>query len=185
MAGAVIPQLVAPITDERTGNEIPFTPPAVCPVCRTPVEHPEGEVMVYCPNGSCPARIYWGIVHFASRAAMDIRGLGERTIQQLLEEGLVEDVADLYHLRVEELMRLEVFPERSAQNHVEAIGVSRGLPIPRLHFALGIRHVGATAAQILVLRFGTMQGLIEASEEDYAAVHVIGAKTAEALAAFL
>src|SRR5690625_410615 len=184
-AGEVIPQVVAPITDERTGNEIPFTPPEVCPVCGTPVEHPEGEVMVYCPNGSCPARIYWGIVHFASRAAMDIRGLGERTLQQLLEEGLVEDVADLYHLRVEDLMKLEGFAELSAQNLVEAIGDSRGLPLSRLLFALGIRHVGATAAQLLARRFGTMQGLIEASEEDYAAVHGIGAKTAEALAAYL
>ena len=95
-AGEVIPQVVGPVTDQRTGAETPFVPPDRCPVCGTPVERPADEVMLYCPNGSCPARIYWGIVHFASRSAMDIRGLGEQTVQLLLDRGLVRDVADLY-----------------------------------------------------------------------------------------
>lgn len=184
-AGEVIPQVVAPITDERTGEEVPFTPPDSCPVCGTPVERPTDEVMVYCPNGSCPARTYWGIVHYASRAAMDIRGLGERTIQQLIDAGLVRDVADLYHLDEAQLLGLEGFAEISARNLIEAIGESRGLPLSRLLFALGIRHVGATAAQLLARRFGSMQALIEAGEEEYAAVHGIGQTTAEALAAYL
>lgn len=184
-AGEVIPQVVAPITDERTGEEVPFTPPDSCPVCGTPVERPTDEVMVYCPNGSCPARTYWGIVHYASRAAMDMRGLGERTIQQLIDAGLVRDVADLYHLDEAQLLGLEGFAEISARNLIEAIGESRGLPLSRLLFALGIRHVGATAAQLLARRFGSMQALIEAGEEEYAAVHGIGQTTAEALAAYL
>src|SRR5690606_29221466 len=97
-AGEVIPQVVGPVLQHRTGAEQPFVPPSECPVCGTPVERPEGEVMVYCPNGSCPARIFWGLVHFVSQDAMDIRGLGERTADQLLRTGLVRDYADLYHL---------------------------------------------------------------------------------------
>jgi DNA ligase (NAD+) len=184
-AGEVIPQVVAPLTEKRTGAEAPFTPPEHCPVCGTPVERPEDEVMVYCPNGSCAARRYWSIVHFASRAAMDIRGLGERTVQQLIDAGLVQDVADLYHLGERELLGLDGFAEISARNLVEAVGDSRALPLSRLLFALGIRHVGATAAQLLARRFGTMQALIEAGEESYAAVHGIGETTAAALAAYL
>src|SRR5690606_38208568 len=99
-AGEVIPQVVGPVVARRTGEEKPFTPPTHCPACGSLLERPAGEVMIYCPNSSCPDRIYWGIVHFASRSAMDIRGLGERTIRQLLEAKLVTDFADLYHLTV-------------------------------------------------------------------------------------
>jgi DNA ligase (NAD+) len=184
-AGEVIPQVVAPLTEERTGEELPYTPPERCPVCETPVERPENEVMLYCPNGSCPARIFSGIVHFASLSAMDIRGLGERTVQQLLDAGLVRDVADLYHLREEDLLRLEGFAEVSARNLVEAIDNSRALPLSRLLFALGIRHVGATAAQLLARRFLTMDAFLETDAAAFAAVHGIGETTAAALAAYL
>jgi len=184
-AGEVIPQVVAPLTEERTGAEQPFVPPDHCPVCGTAVERPADEVMWYCPNSSCPARIYSGIVHFASRDAMDIRGLGERTIQLLLEMGLVRDFADLYHLGELDLLRLDGFAELSARNLVRAIAESRGRPLSRLLFGLGIRHVGAQAAQILARRFGTMDALLEASEADFAAIHGIGATTAGALAAYL
>lgn len=184
-AGEVIPQVVAPITDERTGDERPFEPPEHCPVCGTPVEKPADEVMTYCPNGSCPARIFWGLVHFASQGAMDIRGLGERTAQQLLETGRVRDFADLYDLRVEDLMALDKFAEVSARNLVEAIAASRDRPLSRLLFALGIRHVGATAAQLLARRFGSMEALLAADRADFAAVHGIGETTADALAAYL
>src|SRR5690606_38040287 len=99
-AGEVIPQVVGPVLDEGSKRAAIFTMPERCPVCETPVERPEGEVMTYCPNAACPARIYWGIVHFVSRGAMDIRGLGERTTQQLLDQKLVGDVGDLYTLSV-------------------------------------------------------------------------------------
>jgi DNA ligase (NAD+) len=184
-AGEVIPQVVGPLTEERTGAEKPLPLPAECPVCGTAVERPEDEVMWYCPNSSCPARIYWGIVHFASRDAMDIRGLGERTIQLLLELGLVRDFADLYHIGELDLLRLEGFAELSARNLVRAIAESRERPLSRLLFGLGIRHVGTQAAQILARRFGTMDALLEASEASFAAIHGIGATTAGALAAFL
>ncbi|MDX1579748.1 MAG: helix-hairpin-helix domain-containing protein, partial [Gemmatimonadota bacterium] len=153
--------------------------------CGTPVERPEGEVMVYCPNGSCPGRIYWGIVHFVSRSAMDIRGLGERTVQQLLDEGRVEDFADLYALEKEDLLDLEGFGEISATNLLESIEASRERPLSRLLVALGIRHVGGHAAGIVARKYGTMQALMAADQDELAAIHGIGETTAAALATFL
>ncbi|HEX7119614.1 MAG TPA: NAD-dependent DNA ligase LigA [Longimicrobiales bacterium] len=184
-AGEVIPQVVGPVTEERTGAETPFLPPDHCPVCGTPVERPADEVMLYCPNGSCPARIYWGVVHFASQGAMDIRGLGEQTVQLLLEEGLVRDVADLYALRPEDLRELDGFADLSARNLVAAIAASRERPLHRLLFALGVRHVGIVAAQQLARHFGTLDALLAAGPEQLAAVHGIGQTTATALAAYL
>lgn len=184
-AGEVIPQVVAPITEHRTGAERVLEPPTVCPVCGTPVEKPADEVMYYCPNGSCPARIYWGIVHFAGRDAMDIRGLGERSIQQLLETGLVHDVADLYGLDEAQLLTLEGFAELSARNLVAAIATSKGQPLSRLLFALGIRHVGVQAARLLAQRFETMDAVLAADVETVAGIHGIGETTAQALAAYL
>lgn len=184
-AGDVIPQVVAPLTEERTGHETPFVPPTECPVCGTPVERPEGEVMVYCPNSSCPGRIYWGIVHFVSRGAMDIRGLGERTVQQLLDQGRVRDFADLYGLTEEDLLDLEGFGAVSARNLLASIDASRQQPLARLLFALGIRHVGVHVAGILARHYGTMDALLSADAEEIAAIHGIGETTASALAAFL
>jgi DNA ligase (NAD+) len=183
-AGDVIPQVVAPLTDERTGDETPFVPPERCPVCDTPVERPADEVMVYCPNSSCPGRIYWGIVHFVSRGAMDIRGLGERTVQQLLDQGRVRDFADLYGLGEEDLLDMEGFGDVSARNLVESIDASRQQPLSRLLFALGIRHVGSHAAGIIARHFGSMDRLMDADAEEIAAIHGIGETTADALHAF-
>lgn len=184
-AGEVIPQVVGPVLQHRTGNEQPFVPPTACPVCGTPVERPEGEVMVYCPNGSCPARIFWGLVHFVSQDAMDIRGLGERTADQLLRKEIVHDYADLYHLSAEQLLTLDGFGDISARNLLASIEASKQRPLSNLLYALGIRHVGQHAAQVIAKRFVTMDALAAASEEQIAAVHGIGATTAEALAAFL
>ncbi len=185
-AGEVIPQVVGPVLEESSAARgEPFSMPDRCPACGTEVERPADEVMTYCPNGACPARVFWGLVHFASRGAMDIRGLGERTCQQLLEEGLVADVADLYVLRVEQLLGLEGFQQKSAENLVEGIRESRGQGLARVLFGLGIRHVGEHAAQLLARAFGTLDRMLEATAEDFAAVHGIGATTAEALAAYL
>ncbi|MBI4408195.1 MAG: NAD-dependent DNA ligase LigA [Gemmatimonadetes bacterium] len=183
-AGEVIPQVVAPITEKRTGQERRFAPPEKCPVCGTPVERPTDEVMAYCPNGSCPARIFWGLVHFASQDAMDIRGLGERTTQQLLDAGLVRHFADLYRIRPEDLLRLEGFAELSSRKLVEAIESSKTRPLARVLYALGIRHVGVHAAQLLARHFGTMEALAAAPPQELAAVHGIGETTAEAVAAW-
>jgi DNA ligase (NAD+) len=184
-AGEVIPQVVSPVVEQRTGAEQPYVPPERCPACGTPVERPGGEVMLYCPNSSCPDRIYWGLVHFVSQDAMDVRGLGERTAAQLLEAGLVSDFADLYHLTEPQLLGLEGFAEVSARNLVAAIAGSRARPLSRLLFALGIRHVGQHAAQLFAREFRSMDGLLAAGAEPFAAVHGIGATTAAALAAYL
>jgi DNA ligase (NAD+) len=184
-AGEVIPQVVGPVPEQRSAGAAPFVPPTRCPSCDTPVERPADEVMVYCPNISCPDRIFWGLVHFVSQDAMDIRGLGERTAAQLMEAGLVTDFADLYHLDAAQLLRLEGFGEVSARNLLAAIDASRERPLSRLLFALGIRHVGQHAAQVLARAFGTMDGLLAADAAAFEAVHGIGGTTARALAAFL
>lgn len=184
-AGDVIPQVVAPLPQERTGDERPFTAPDRCPVCGTAVERPADEVMVYCPNSSCPARIYWGVVHFVSRGAMDIRGLGERTVQQLLDAGKVRDFADLYALSESDLMDLDGFGSTSAANLLASLEASKAQPLSRLLFALGIRHVGTHAAQLIARTYETMDAILTAAEEEIAAIHGIGTATASALTTYL
>jgi DNA ligase (NAD+) len=183
-AGEVIPQLVGPLRDRRTGDEQPFAMPEACPVCGTPVERPADEAMRYCPNVSCPARVMEGIVHFASRGAMDIRGLGYERVRQLLEEGVIHDVADLYRLEVERLIQLERFAEQSATQLVEAIAASKERPLSLLLFGLGIRHVGKTVAQLLARRFGSMDALMGASEAEINDIPGIGSAIAEAVVHF-
>jgi DNA ligase (NAD+) len=184
-AGEVIPQVVSPLTEHRTGKEKPFEVPTKCPACGTPVERPADEVHIYCPNTACPARIYWSLVHFVSQGAMDIRGLGERTIAQLLDRGVVTDVADLYRLTKEDLLTLEGFADISANNLLASIEASKQRPLSRVLVALGIRHVGAHAAQVLARHYRTMDALTAASSDEYARIHGIGSTTAEALAAFV
>jgi DNA ligase (NAD+) len=183
-AGEVIPQVVGPVVVEGQIRAEPFRMPTQCPACGTPVQRPETEVTSYCPNSTCAARLYWGIVHFVSRGAMDIRGLGERTVQQLLDTGLVTDVGDLYRLTVDDLLALEGFQRRSAENLVEGIAASRERGLARVLFGLGVRHVGETAAQILAQAFGSMERLVAASADEIEAVHGIGETTAVALREF-
>ena len=183
-AGDVIPQVVGPVTVKGEERPPPFQMPDRCPVCETPVERPESEVATYCPNAACPARAFWGIVHFASRAAMDIRGLGERTVEQLLQAGLVADAGDLYYLTADDLLGLEGFQERSAKKLIAGIAGSREHGLARVLHGLGVRHVGDTAAQVLARAFGSMERLMAAEEEEIAAVHGIGGITAAALVAY-
>ena len=183
-AGEVIPQVVGPVLDEGAKRAEPFAMPNECPVCHTPVERPADEVMTYCPNGACPARIFWGLVHFASRGAMDIRGLGERTCQTLLERGLVHDIGDIYSLTVEQLLELEGFQAKSAENLVAGIEQSKSNGLARVLFGLGVRHVGETAAQLIARAFGSIDRLEAATAEGINAVHGIGATTAEALVTY-
>jgi DNA ligase (NAD+) len=184
-AGEVIPQVVGPAVEEGSARREPFAMPDRCPVCGTPVERPENEVMTYCPNGACPARIYWGLVHFASRNAMDIRGLGERTCQLLLERGLVADVGDLYSLTPDQLVALEGFQAKSAAGLVQGIQDSKTRGLARVLFGLGVRHVGETAAEVIAREFGSLDRVAAAGREELAAVHGIGETTAEALASYL
>jgi DNA ligase (NAD+) len=183
-AGEVIPQVLGPVRERRSGAEREFRMPKTCPECGSPVETPPDEVMTYCPNVSCPGRVLEGIVHFASRGAMDIRGLGPERVEKLLEAKRIADVADLYDLAPPQLQDLEGFAEKSAQQLVDAIAASRQRPLATLLFALGIRHVGAGIAEILARRFGTMDALVAAGEAAIGEVRGIGPTIAEAVAAF-
>ena len=173
-AGEVIPQVVGPVTSKRTGKERRFVPPRKCPACGTKVVRPEGEVMRYCPNPTCPAQAFGLLAHFVSRGAMDIEGIGEQLSLTLLEAGLVQDPADLYFLKKEALLKLERMADKSAQNVLDAIEVSRGRPLQRVLFALGIRHVGSETAALLAQHFGNMEGLMQATPEELATVPSIG-----------
>jgi DNA ligase (NAD+) len=180
-AGEVIPQILRsiPSTDGERGP--PFVMPDRCPACDTPVVRPEGEAMRYCPNGTCPGRVLESIVHFASRDAMDIRGLGYERVRQLLDTGLIASVADLYDVTVEQLTGLERFAEQSAGQLVAAIEASKARPLSVLLFGLGIRHVGKTVAQILARRFGSMEALSSATQAEIEAVPGVGPIIAEAV----
>lgn len=184
-AGDVIPQIVGPVADKRTGRESVWQMPASCPSCGTPAIREEGEAAVYCPNVACPGRRLEGLVHFASRGAMDIRGLSYARISQLVEHALIHDAADLYDLKPDQLVQLEGYAAKSAASVVEAIAASRERPLSRLLYGLGIRHVGEIAAQLLARHFGTMDSLIAAPVEDIAQVRGIGDVIAQAARDFL
>jgi DNA ligase (NAD+) len=185
-AGDVIPQVIGPVPERRDPDNPPkpTEEPTHCPSCGTAVERDEEEIAIYCPNVACPARQLEALVHFASRGAMDIRGLSYARIEQLIAAEMVHDVADLYTLTVEQLTTLERFAAKSAENLVEAIAASRAQPLSRLLFGLGIRHVGQTAAQLLARHFGSMESLAAASVDDVLAIRGIGQGIAEATVAF-
>ena len=173
-AGEVIPQVIGPVPERRTGSERPWAMPDECPVCGTAVERDDEEAAVYCPNVACPGRQLEGLVHFASRGAMDIRGLSYARIEQLIGAGFVHDVADIYDLTADKLESLERFAEKSASQLVDAIAASKQQPLSRLLFALGIRHVGQTVAEILARHFGSMDAIMNASAEAIADVRGVG-----------
>ncbi len=183
-AGEVIPQILGPVKDRRTGSEKPYKMPERCPSCGSQVEHPQDEVMTYCPNISCPSRILESIVHFASRSAMDIRRLGYERVRALLDAKLITNVADLYKLTSMQLLTLEGFAEKSAQQLVDSIADSKSQPLSALLFALGIRHVGQQGAKLLARHFGTMEALAQASAEDVGEVRGIGPAIGEAVIGF-
>lgn len=183
-AGEVIPQVVGPLRERRTGEERPFALPDRCPACGEPVERPEGEVMAYCTNPRCAGRVYEGIVHFASRDAMDIRGLGAERVRQLLDTELIKDAGDLYRLTTAQLEALDRFAEQSADQLVKAIAASRAQPLSTLLFALGIRHVGKNVAILLARRFGTMDALAQATVEEVNDVPGVGPTIAAAVVAW-
>ncbi|MHB8918457.1 MAG: NAD-dependent DNA ligase LigA, partial [Desulfocucumaceae bacterium] len=183
-AGDIIPEVLEVIREERKGDEEPFTMPRECPECGSPVVRAEGEAAVRCISLNCPARSREGLIHFVSRSAMDIAGLGPAVISQLVLSGLVRDAADLYTLKREDLVPLERMGEKSAQNLIDALEKSRENPLHRVIFALGIRHVGERAAKILAARFGSMEGLMEARFEELVTIPEIGPRIAESVTEF-
>ncbi|MFL5617032.1 MAG: helix-hairpin-helix domain-containing protein [Gemmatimonadaceae bacterium] len=182
----MIPQVIGPVPEKRDRKNPPkkIRIPTHCPSCRTPVERDEEEVAIYCPNVACPDRQLEAIVHFASRHAMDIRGLSYARIEQLIAGSLVHDVADLYALTAEQLTSLDRFADVSANNLIAAIEASKAQPLSRLLFGLGIRHVGQTAAQLLARHFGSMNALRRATADDILALRGIGETIALAVVAY-
>ncbi|MBI3089130.1 MAG: NAD-dependent DNA ligase LigA [Candidatus Tectomicrobia bacterium] len=207
--GDVIPKVVKVIPEMRRGDEQPFSMPGACPACGGPVVRPADEVVSRCENHACPAQVSEGLRHFASRGAMDIDHLGPSTIELLLlrwdlpdgfgvclvdlepwtldlllSGGLVRDVADLYHLRAEQVAAFERQAEKSARNLIDAIAASKERPLARLIFGLGIRHVGQRAAQILAAHYPSLDALMAAGQEDLEDIHEIGPVLAASIVSF-
>jgi DNA ligase (NAD+) len=177
-AGDVIPEIVRSLPERRTGEETLFAMPSECPACGSEVVRLPGEAATRCVNKACPAQQQERIIHFASRGAMDIEGLGPAIVDQLIQAGLVRSAADLYRLKKEDLLGLERFGEKSAQNLIDAIAGSKDRPLARLIFALGIRLVGAEVARELANHFHSIHELGKATEEELMAVPAIGEKIA-------
>jgi DNA ligase (NAD+) len=183
-AGDVIPEVVKVVEGRRTGSERPFRMPEKCPVCGSKVVRLEGEVALRCIDLACPAQIRENIKHFVSRGGMDIEGLGDKIVSQLLDAGLIQDPADLYAITKEQLISLERFADKSAENLVAAIARSKLPPLERLLFALGIRHVGEYVAKILSRKFGSTGKIEAASQEELTAIDGIGPTIAESIYKF-
>lgn len=183
-AGEVIPQIIASVPEKSEPRGRRWRMPSRCPSCGTPVERDDEEVAIYCPNVACPGRQLEGLVHFASRGAMDIRGLSYSRIEQLIAEGLVHDAADLYSLRRDKLLALEGYAEKGTDALLAAIETSKSQPLSRLLAALGIRHVGAIAAQLLARHFGNLDDLARATKDEIAAVRGVGDIIAEGVVAY-
>jgi DNA ligase (NAD+) len=185
-SGEIIPKVLRVVVEKRNPKAEPVMPPTHCPECRTELQKNEGEVAWYCPNElSCPTQVKGRIEHFASRHAMDIDGLGAEIVAQLVDAGLVLQPADLYDLTYSQLISLERFAAKSAQNLVDAIEASKQVPFERLLFGLGIRYVGEGVAEKLARHFGTLVRLMEATEEELGAVYQIGDRIAQSMARYM
>ena len=180
-AGEVIPYVIGPVVDARTGTEQPYQPPRSCPACGQPVEHFEGEVAWYCVNAACPAQLVRNLEHFVSRGAMDIVGLGIRIVEQLIDEGLVNDVADLFTLQKEQLLALEGFAEKKADNLLAALEAAKGQSLNRLLSALGIRGVGEVMAADLARHYPDLDALSGATLDELQGIEGVGPNIAAAI----
>jgi len=183
-AGDVIPEVVEVLVHRRDGSERPFRMPDRCPACGGPVVREEGEAARRCVSASCPAQRKEHLLHFASKRAMDIEHLGEKLAEQLVDRGLVRDVADLYSLRLEQLLALDRMAEKSAQNVLDAIERSKGRPLAAVLFALGIRQVGEALARDLANHFRSIEALQQASEQELSEVEGVGPIVAQGIRDF-
>lgn len=183
-AGEIIPEVVGVEKEKRSGSERPFVFPERCPSCGEPVFNDASEAAVRCTNAACPAQLTRSIIHFASRGAMDIEGLGTANVELLVREGLVHSYADIYYLNREDLLGLERFGEKSAANLLNAIERSKGNDLSRLLFGLGIRHIGQKTAESLSRHFGTLAAVLAAPREELVAVPDVGEIIADSILAF-
>lgn len=180
-AGEVIPYIIGPVVASRVGSETPYTPPGTCPACHHPVENLPGEVAWFCVNNACPAQLVRNIEHFVSKGAMDISGLGIQLVRQLVEAGLVKDVADLYALQKPDLLKLDGFAEKKADNLLAAIAASKEQPLDKLIISLGIHGVGEIAARELSARYSDLDSLSAASINEIQAIQGFGPNIALSL----
>ena len=183
-AGDVIPQVIGPVPERRSGSEREWSMPSRCPVCNTPVERDVDLAAIYCPNVACPGRQLEAMVYFASRGAMDIRGLSYARIEQLLDAGTVHDVADLYTLTTDDVLELDGYQKKSATALIAAIEASKSQPLSRLLTGLGIPHVGETAARLLARHFGSLKALSSASAEQIESIRGLGDVIAQSVASY-
>ncbi len=181
-AGDIIPEVVRVVSHAE--NSVPYILPSICPSCSAPVIREEGEAAVRCVNPECPAQLLRNVIHFCSRDAMDIEGLGDALVEKFISENLISNVADIYDITAGEIMMLEGHQEKSAKNLVEAIGRSKKNDLSRLLFALGIRHIGQKAAKLLSEYFGDIDSIIAASEEEIAEIDGFGGIMAKSAAEF-
>lgn len=182
-AGDIIPEIIAVLPERRTGNEVPFAMPTHCPECGSELVRLEEEVALRCINPMCPALIREGMIHFVSRTAMNIDGLGEKVVAQLYHDGIIHSVADLYYLHQQRdvLLGMERMGEKSVDNLLAAIEASKENSLERVLFGLGIRLVGAKAARVLAEHFGNIDAIMQANEEDLTQIDEIGPKMAASL----
>jgi DNA ligase (NAD+) len=183
-AGDVIPEIVEVLKERRTGEEKPFEMPTRCPICGSAVVRLEDEVVPRCVGLSCPAKLKESIVHFASKRAMDIEGLGDKTVDQLVERGLVKDIGDLFDLTKDAVLKLDRLADKSASNLIAAIERSKQTTLPRFLYALGIRHVGEHVADVLARQYSDWQALQRAGYEELQSIHEIGPRIAQSIVAF-
>ncbi len=180
-AGEVIPQVVRPVVELRTGEEREWHMPDRCPACGEPVVRPEGEVAYYCVNAACPAQLVRLVEHFVSRGAMDIEGMGSKQAELFVKKGLIRDVADIFYLKPEQLLEMEGYKEKRVQNLMRAIEAAKNRPLARLITALGIKFVGSTVAEILAQHYHSIDALMRASEEELTQIEGIGPKIAKSI----
>ncbi len=181
-AGDIIPEIVS--VSKKGGNEDVYNMPKICPSCGSSVSRDEDEAAIRCHNPQCPAQLLRNIIHFCSRDAMDIEGLGEAVVEVLVNENLIKNVADIYFIKAEDVLSLERFAEKSANNLIEAIEKSKENDLAKLLFALGIRHVGQKAAKLLAVNFGTMEKIMSATKEDILLIDGFGEIMAESVVEF-
>ena len=180
-AGDIIPAVVGVVKEKRPANSVPFEMPKVCPICGEPLVREEGEAAVRCINPNCSAQQLRAVIHFVSKAAMNIDGLGASIVEQLLDKKLINDCSDIYYLNFDNVISLDGFAEKSANNLIAAISESKKSGLDRVLFGLGIRMIGSRAAQILAAHFGNIDSLMSASVDELSSISEIGTKMAQSI----
>ena len=184
-AGEIIPEIVEVVTEKRPEGTVPYLLPDICPVCGAPVRREEDGAAIRCTGAECPAQLQRNITHFASRDAMDIEGLGPAVVQQLVESGLIRNVADLYSLHAQDVAKLDRMGAKSAENLIRAIEKSKANDLSKFIYGLGIRQVGEKAGKVLAAHFRHMDALMAASEEELTDINDVGAVTARCIVEYL